>query len=101
MAAWIEVVEAAPFSAETHMDLLDALEIALKGPIRDGTVVCIRPANYSYTGADGRLMPVFIIDIDAPDPMVHLKLIAKALYAAELHNALRIELQPAFRARRR
>ena len=75
------------------MDLIDELRIALKGQIEDGTIVRIRQADYDVLANDGPSLPVFIIDVDAPDPMRHLQPIVRAIYAAGLMNALRIELQ--------
>jgi hypothetical protein len=74
------------------MDLLEKLQVALKGPIQDGTVVRIRRASYGAV-TDGRSLPVFIVYVDAPDPMTHLQPIVRALYAAGLVNMLQIELQ--------
>ena len=74
------------------MDLLEKLQIALKGPIQDGTVVRIRRASYAAV-TDGRSLPVFILYVDAPDPLAHLQPIVRALYAAGLVNTLRIELR--------
>jgi hypothetical protein len=78
------------------MDLLEELQIALKGPIQDGTIVRIRHASYAAV-TDGRSLPVFILYVGAPDPLAHLQPIVRALYAAGLVNTLRVELQPVSR----
>jgi hypothetical protein len=77
------------------MDLLDELRLALKGLIQDGTVVHIRrAADLSKEGNGGlQSLPVFVVYVDAPDPMVHLQAIIRAVHAAGLMNALHIEVQ--------
>jgi hypothetical protein len=69
------------------MDLIDELRIALRGQIEDGTIARIRQAGY-VSRDGGPPLQVFVISVNAPDPMRHLQPIVQAIYAAGLMNAL-------------